>query len=626
MTSAESVIDPQRLLAGLARLRSHVEATSALHATAVAGLEGDARLSGDNLLHYVALRSRDLRELQNGLTDLGLSSLGRSEAHVLDTLGRVMRALAALATAPEPKATEGVDRRTAAAVLSGRSQALFGDPGAGGARIMVTMPSEAAADQSLIDQLVVSGMTLARINCAHDNPTAWLAMIRRIRAAGKKSGREVRILVDLGGPKLRTGPVEPGPAVRHIRCPRKPTGAIAGSGQVTLVPDESSDNDDAIPVGAGFFRRIRVGDTIELTENRGRPRLLTVTAVTKQRVSAGINRPSWIGPGNPIRLMRGAARIAIGVIGSFPATAGTIPVAEGDLLVLTADGLGCPSRIDGSVMHPARIACQLPEVLPAIKPGQRVLFDDGKISGVAMAKPIRYKSQDGVLIRIKRVAGGKGKLREGNGINLPDTTLDLPRLTEDDRRDLAMVAPHADLVGVSFVRGPAVVGEVREVLGKYLGKTSATTRTTKLRRPRSLPGLVLKIETADAFVHLPRILLTGLAGGPFAVLLARGDLAVEVGFERLAELQEEILWLCEAAHVPVIWGTQVLETLVKQGLPTRAEVTDAAMSSRAECVMLNKGPHLVDAMHFLNDVLTRMRGHLDKKRAVLRRLSVSALT
>ena len=59
----------------------------------------------------------------------------------------------------------------------------------------------------------------------------------------------------------------------------------------------------------------------------------------------------------------------------------------------------------------------------------------------------------------------------------------------------------------------------------------------------------------------------------------------------MAEVQEEILWICEAAHVPVIWATQVLETLAKEGMPSRAEITDAAMGHRAECVMLNKGPH-----------------------------------
>ena len=69
--------------------------------------------------------------------------------------------------------------------------------------------------------------------------------------------------------------------------------------------------------------------------------------------------------------------------------------------------------------------------------------------------------------------------------------------------------------------------------------------------------------------------------------------------ERMAEIQEQILWICEAGHVPVIWATQVLESLVKRGLPFRAEVTDAAMSGRAECVMLNKGPHILRALDFL---------------------------
>jgi pyruvate kinase len=88
-------------------------------------------------------------------------------------------------------------------------------------------------------------------------------------------------------------------------------------------------------------------------------------------------------------------------------------------------------------------------------------------------------------------------------------------------------------------------------------------------------------------------------------------------------VQEQILWLCEAAHVPVIWATQVLESLAKRGLPSRAEVTDAAMSGRAECVMLNKGPHVLHAVRFLDDVMTRMQAHQTKKRAVLRKLSVS---
>ncbi len=74
-------------------------------------------------------------------------------------------------------------------------------------------------------------------------------------------------------------------------------------------------------------------------------------------------------------------------------------------------------------------------------------------------------------------------------------------------------------------------------------------------------------------------------------MIARGDLAVEIGFERMSEVQEEILWISEAAHAPVIWATQVLETLNKSGIATRSEITDAAHAAMAECVMLNKGSH-----------------------------------
>jgi len=103
-------------------------------------------------------------------------------------------------------------------------------------------------------------------------------------------------------------------------------------------------------------------------------------------------------------------------------------------------------------------------------------------------------------------------------------------------------------------------------------------------------------------------------------MIARGDLAVECGYERLAELQEEIMWLAEASHLPLIWATQVLEGLTKHGKPSRAEITDAAMGERAECVMLNKGPHILEAIQVLDDILRRMQGHQNKKSALLRRL------
>jgi pyruvate kinase len=118
----------------------------------------------------------------------------------------------------------------------------------------------------------------------------------------------------------------------------------------------------------------------------------------------------------------------------------------------------------------------------------------------------------------------------------------------------------------------------------------------RMPQPREI-AIVAKIETPQAVSNLPELIVQAAGQQPFAVMIARGDLAMPtagyayaIGYQRLAEMQEEILWLCEAAHIPVIWATQVLENLVKKGIPSRAEMTDAAMAERAECVMLNKGP------------------------------------
>jgi pyruvate kinase len=176
--------------------------------------------------------------------------------------------------------------------------------------------------------------------------------------------------------------------------------------------------------------------------------------------------------------------------------------------------------------------------------------------------------------------------------------------------DLAFVAKHADMVALSFVQRPEDI-------------ESLLTEIDRLDASRL--GIVLKIETQAAFNHLPMLLLASMRHPPVAVMVARGDLGVEVGFERLSEVQEEILWFCEAAHVPVIWATQVLESLAKGGLPSRAEVevTDPAMGSRAECVMLNKGPYIRETLRFLIDVLGRMEEHQYKKTSRLRKLRVS---
>ena len=247
----------------------------------------------------------------------------------------------------------------------------------------------------------------------------------------------------------------------------------------------------------------------------------------------------------------------------------------------------------------------LPEVFARVKAGERVFFDDGRIGGV-----IREVGRGRMRVEIVSAIGGAAWLGGEKGINLPDTDLKLPALTAKDREDLDFVVRHADMVALSFVQRASDVEDLIE----------------ELRRRRALPlGIVLKIETQRAFSHFPSLLLAAMRHPLVAVMVARGDLGVEVGSERMSEVQEEILWLCEAAHVPVIWATQVLESLAKGGMSSRGEVTDAAMAGRAECVMLNKGPFIRETLAFLGAVLHRMQAHQTKKTATLRRLGVSRM-
>lgn len=251
--------------------------------------------------------------------------------------------------------------------------------------------------------------------------------------------------------------------------------------------------------------------------------------------------------------------------------------------------------------HPA-VECTLDSALQAAETGHRIFYDDGKLGLV-----VQHTTQWGLVAKVETCADKGVKLKPEKGLNFPDTDFAVDALTPKDLHDIDFIASHADAIEYSFVQSADDVIKLQEALAR--------------RREdwRSL-ALVLKIETARAVTHLPEILVQAAAAQPTAVMIARGDLAVEIGFDRMAEMQEEILWLAEAAQVPAIWATQVLENLVSKGTPLRGEMTDAAMAARAECVMLNKGPFIGEGIDALEALLDRMSAHQHKKTPELRAL------
>jgi pyruvate kinase len=572
------------------------------------------RASARNLAHYVALRNRDLRALQHDLSPLGLSSLGRAEAHALASIEAVLGALYRLdgrsSALPIHSAVEFESGVTA---LEAHTRALIGPrPSARTTRIMVTMPSEAADDPNLVHALVEAGMDCARINCAHDDPERWERIARHTRSAAESLGRTCNVLMDLPGPKLRTARLPEGPRALHLRPPRGPRGELLQPLRVVVFTADSPSSrelpahDARIPVEGEDLDRFEVGDVLCLTDLRGRDREFQVVARGVGFLAIDLDASVWLETGIALQVERGGARAGELRVGLLPPVESPLELRRGDTLWVVPEDI--PAR-PKSTAGPARIGCTLMQVFRDACAGESIHFDDGKISG-RIRDVVRAGSPAPRLeVEITAVAG-KGKLGGDKGINLPNTRFRLPALTDADAEILPHVARLADMVGMSFVHEPDDILELQQ-------------RLDALAR-RDI-GVVLKIETARAFQNLPRLILTGMRSPPVGVMVARGDLGVELGFERLAEVQEEILWLCEAAHIPVIWATQVLEALANRGQPSRAEVTDAAMSARAECVMLNKGPYVLDAVRFLDDVLRRMQHHQHKKSSMLRRLSVCGL-
>jgi pyruvate kinase len=576
--------------------------------------------SARNLIHYLVLREHDLCEIQSRLSALGLSSLGRCESEVMTAIERLVAILEHISESPaamlfHPCAT--IPANNCKSILEQRTTELLGPKVADrNARIMATVPSEAAWNYQLVHDLVQHGMDCMRINCVYDNPDLWMQMIKNLKRACMELKRPCSVLMDVPGPKVRTGAIEPGIKVVKIKAHRDELGRITAPVRVWLKPVESSTEapasaDAVLQVPGDWLAQAAEGDKIKFDDARGASRSLKITGVEGNGRWAAATETAYIVPETKLRLRRKESETLseaalVTNVQNIRGKEQYLRLASGDVLILT--NLGMPGRPavhneEGQLITPATISITPPKVFNDIRPGEAVWFDDGRIGGI-----IRSVESSQVTVEITYSANGGEKLGANKGVNLPDTDLRLPALTDRDVETLEFIVKNADMVGYSYAASAAGLKELQRRLRGMGGENL---------------GIILKIETRKAFENLPELLLAGLERSKVGVMIARGDLAVECGFERLAELQEEILWLCEAAHMPVIWATQVLDSLAKDGLPSRAEITDAAMASRADCVMLNKGPHIIHTLDTLNDILLRMEAHQNKKRSILRRLHLA---
>ncbi|MBK8806795.1 MAG: hypothetical protein IPO21_09170 [Bacteroidales bacterium] len=469
----------------------------------IAHLSREYKLSAKNLYRYLILRSIDLRKYHDTLSDLGLSSLRTAEGYVYMNLLSVIKNLKLIQGLPfkQDKEIEIVGYPKSKQLIMKHANELFNNAQMKNfTEIMVTLPNEAADDKTIIRDMVLNGMEIARINLSHGDLAIWTKMVQFIHEVEAETKQDVKIYMDLSGPKIRTSLIE--------------------------IESKKGKNTNYIPV--------RTGERIILTKQE--------TLGKKSKYSK-----------NNIQQKK------------------------------------------------AEIGVLLHELIDDVKIGDVVMFDDGMIHSVVVEK-----FHDQVELEITNCY--KSKIGSQKGINLPNTKLNLPALTEKDIENLPFVCKHADIVGYSFVRTPEDVRYLYQHLEQLCAKDL---------------GVVFKIENKEAFDNLPHILLEGMQRNKIGVMIARGDLAVEIGFEEISEVQNQILLICEAAHVPVIWATQVLENLAKTGIPTRAEISDVVQGVQAECIMLNKGPHINEAIKTLKNILVRLEEHSFKKKNSLRDLDIA---
>lgn len=461
------------------------------------------RAAALNLIQYLTFRSYDIRLIQDQLHDLGLSSLASSESHIasqlLSVLSRLNDALGNKYSQPD---FPHITREAAENELRLKCHKLFGESDDNLPSVMVTLPTEAAWEQHLVENLLLEGMNIARINLARDDMEIWEGMVDKVNAAQARTGKRCKLYMDIPGPKVRTTGV---------------LGPVSAKGKQKGV-------------------ELRVGDYLFITSHEYEYR--------------GLQRDS-----------EGGQRVA--------------PV----------------------------IGCTMPEFLNHARMGDNIYFDDGKFHAIVDETGAGY-----LKLNILRVPAEKPRLKNDRGINFPDSPNNAPALTAADLDLLPFIVKRADMAGFSFVATAVDIQQLREKMNEITPHP---------------PALIFKIERKQALDNFPWLLLEGLKDSSFGVMIARGDLGIEVGFERLGEIQEEIMWMCEAAHVPVIYATQVLENLNKTGIATRSEISDAALASTADCIMLNKGPYIVQVLRTLHDINRRMQGHVHKKRYTMRPLNIA---
>ncbi|MGA9845093.1 MAG: pyruvate kinase, partial [Nitrososphaeraceae archaeon] len=363
----------------------------------------EQRCSCDNLLCYLALRKHDLSDLQLRLAEEGLSSLGMIESNVLTSIEQVLKHFEIIPT-NHGKLCK-VTAQWGSLTLGNRTGLLFGSPGKGRrTRIMVTLDASDIFQYDLIEQLLENGLDLARINCAHNSKREWKLLIESIRIAeqrliqrGKGIGHKCIILMDLGGPKIRTGPMEHKVGPLKISVLKdlhgRPVRFVEGfldseASQTELISLEGTPSSFVVAISKiedGGLGSLKIGQKISFKDARD-DRLRTFTVlerISPTKVRIGLEHTAYLNEGIKLECQLNSpvdndSKCSF-TIGRITPQAIEINVEAGNTLRLYRDNVKLGHSANKANGTPAGISCTHPEILDRVMIGHRVFIDDGKI-------------------------------------------------------------------------------------------------------------------------------------------------------------------------------------------------------------------------------------------------------
>jgi len=322
-------------------------------------------------------------------------------------------------------------------------------------RIMVTLTKDTASHFSAVEGLVSAGMDIARINCALDTPADWLNMAAHVRRAAETAQRPIKILVVLAGAKIRTGEVAHHTPVLKLKPAKDQLGRVVSPARLLLRPMHSNTSlpgvDPSVGVWEPWLERLKSGMSLDFVDARGAKRHLQVIKRDELGAITECAQTAYLTPETVLTLggVTGKKKHAT-LVCQIESQPSTLHLCTGDVLHLTKPNVNSVPELpaedaDASPGDPLQISCTAPQVIDQVKVGERIWFDGGRIGGV-----IRQKHADYLAIEITQAREGGDKLASDKSINLPDSQLDLPLLSAKDLGDLAVMAPYADILSLSF--------------------------------------------------------------------------------------------------------------------------------------------------------------------------------